>query len=107
MNLLSNQKIDLAVTTLQRLMNSRKLTQTQLAQLSGVNQSAISKIIHGFQAPSVENLKKLFQAVGLKLGDVLNETNELGHEILGYLATPLTGAVKDKRADTELRRVVK
>jgi transcriptional regulator with XRE-family HTH domain len=88
-------------------MNSRGLAQTQLAQRSGVNQSTISKIINHSQTPGVDNLKKLFQALGLKLGDVLNETDELGHEILGYLATPLTGVVKDKRCDAELRRVVK
>jgi transcriptional regulator with XRE-family HTH domain len=107
MRQLTNHQIDLAVTTLQRLMNSRGLTQTELAQLSGLNQPAISKIIARSQVPSVENLKKLFQAAGLKLSDVLNETEGLGHEILGYLATPLTGVVKDERCDSELRNIVK
>jgi transcriptional regulator with XRE-family HTH domain len=103
---LSNQQIDLAVTTLDRLMNSRGLTQTELAQLSGVTQSTISKIIARSQVPSGEILKKLLQAIGLKLADVLNETDGLGHEILGYLATPLTGVVRDEKCDKELRRVV-
>jgi transcriptional regulator with XRE-family HTH domain len=107
MRSLSIQQIDLAITTLERLKNSRGLSQMQLAQLSGINQSTISKILGRSQSPSLENLKSLFQAVGLKLSDVLNETDELGHEILGYLATPLTGAAKDKQADAELRRVVK
>jgi len=107
MKSLSNERIDFAVSTLKRLMNSRGMTQLQLAQLSDVNQSTISKVINGSQSPSLENLKKLFQAVGLKLSDVLNETDELGREILGYLATPLTGAVKDRQADAEVRRVVR
>src|ERR1051326_8357944 len=103
---LSDQQIDLAVTTLDRLMNSRGLSQTDLAQLSGVNQSTISKTITRSQVPSADLLRKLLQAIGLKLADVLNETDGLGHEILGYLATPLTGVVSDEKCDLELRRVV-
>jgi transcriptional regulator with XRE-family HTH domain len=106
MRQLSNQQIDLAITSLEKLRNSRGMTQTELAQISGVHQPTISKITAGSQVPSVEVLKKLFQAVGLKLGDVLNETEGLGHEILGYLATPLTGVAKDEKSDSELRRVI-
>src|SRR6266849_1351623 len=104
---LSNHQTDLAITSLQRLMDSRGLTQTELAQLSGVNQSTISKIIARSQIPSVENLKKLFQAVGFKLSDVLSETEGVGHEILGYLATPLTAVAKDEKCDSELANVVR
>lgn len=107
MKSLSNQQVDLAVTALQKLMDSRPMTQTELAQVSGINQSTISKIVVArTQTPSAEILKKLFQAAGLRLDDVLNETDVLRQEILGYLATPLTGVAKDEKRDSELRKVV-
>jgi len=103
---LSGNQIELAVTTLERIVDSRGLTQTELAQLSGVKQSTISKVKNRSQMPSEEILKKLFQAIGYKLSDVLNENDGRGYEILGYLATPLTGVVKDARSDSELKSVV-
>ena len=106
MTKISNEQTEFAVATLQKWMDSRELTQTDLEQMSGVNQSTISKILNRSQAPSVDVLKKLFQGIGHKLSDILHETDALGHEILGYLATPLTAVVKDERSDKELRRVV-
>src|SRR6266478_1577594 len=82
---LTKEQVEYAVGRLQRLAEFRKFSQTQLEQMSGVNQSTISKIFSRAQDPSLEVLKKLFQAVGLKLGDVLNETDGLAHELFGYL----------------------
>jgi transcriptional regulator with XRE-family HTH domain len=85
---------------------SRDFTQTQLEKLSGVKQSTISKILTADDyTPSVEVLTKLFRSLGLKLTDILNESDRLPDEILGYLATPLTGL--SDAADAELRRVVR
>jgi transcriptional regulator with XRE-family HTH domain len=106
MSKLSSEQTEFAVATLQRWMDSRELSQTDLEQMSGVNQSTISKVLNRSQVPSVEVLKKLYQGIGHKLSDILHETDALGHEILGYLATPLTAVVKDERSDAELRRVV-
>src|SRR6266478_1336852 len=103
---LTKEQVEYAVGRLQRLAEFRKFSQTQLEQMSGVNQSTISKIFSRAQDPSLEVLKKLFQAVGLKLGDVLNETDGLAHELFGYLATPLTAVVRDEKAEAELRDVV-
>src|SRR5882724_10571955 len=104
---LSVEQIAFAVTFLDQLMKSRGLSQTQLQQLSGVAQSHISKIISHQVDPTPEVLRKLFQAMGLKLDDVLHETpGATASEILGYLATPLTAVVRNPHASAELERVV-
>src|SRR5688572_24076824 len=110
---LTQEQTEYAVGRFVRLMESRKYTQTQLEQISGVNQSTISKIASSRHdadgtdryRPSEEVLAKLFKAMGLKLSDILNESDRLPDEILGYLATPLTGL--SDAADQELRRVVR
>ena len=104
------EQIEYALGRLVQLVASRETTQTQLAQISRVNQSTISKILSSSQdggekyVPSEDILKKLFQALGLKLSDILNESDCLPDEILGYLATPLTGL--SESADKQLRQVV-
>lgn len=112
MRALRMEEVEYAIGRLVRLVEFRGVKQTQLEQLSGVNQSTISKILSRSQdsatveryIPSEDVLRKLFQALGLKLSDILNETEEIPNEILGYLATPLTGL--DKTSDAELRRTV-
>jgi len=108
---LSMEQIEYAIGRLVRLVEFREIKQTQLEQQSGVNQSTISKILSRAQdnggdryTPSEEVLRKLFQALGLKLTDILNESNSLSDEILGYLATPLTSVGRE--SDEKLRRVV-
>jgi transcriptional regulator with XRE-family HTH domain len=108
---LSMERIEYAIGRLVRLVEIRGVKQTQLEHASGVNQSTISKILSRSQdgtadryTPSEEILRKLFQGLGLKLSDILNETDEIPDEILGYLATPLTGL--DVKCDNELRRIV-
>src|SRR5258708_6553779 len=94
---LTNEQVEYAVGRLVRLVENRGYTQKQLEEVSGVNQSTISKILSSRQGlgdkykPSEETLAKLFKAIGLKLGDILNESDRLAGELLGYLATPLTG----------------
>src|SRR5258708_2830343 len=96
---LTKEQLEFARGKLQLVIESRGLTQTQLEKWSGVKQSTISKILKRQQDPNIEVLKKLCRAIGLKLSDVLGEAESLGHEIIGYLATPLTGlsTVQDRK----------
>src|ERR1700727_2597462 len=98
MSELTREQVEFAVGRLVRLVETRKITQTHLEQTSGVNQSTNSKILSGRQepgaekhAPSEETLTKLFSAIGLKLNDILNESDRLADQLVGYMATPLTG----------------
>jgi transcriptional regulator with XRE-family HTH domain len=111
MNELTREQIEYAVGRLVRLVEFRELKQTHLERVSGVNQSTISKILSSTREPgadrympSEETLTKLFKALGLKLGDILNDSDGVAEEILGYMATPLTGL--SQIADTEVRRIV-
>ena len=108
---LNVEQLEYAIGRLVHLVEYREIKQTHLAQLSGVSQSQISKILSRSSenggdgnAPSEELLRKLFHALGLKLADILNESECLPNEILGYLGTPLTSL--SEKADKELRRVV-
>ena len=56
-------------------------------------------------SPSEEILTKLFDAIGLKLNNILNESDRFADQLVGYIATPLTGI--SAAADEEIRRVVK
>jgi len=103
---LSLEQKKYAVKCLEQLVLARGLTQTHLEQLSRVKQSTISKMFSGEVPPSEEILRKLFEAIGLKLSDVLHELDALPDELVGYLATPLTGVVGDQRAERELRAIV-
>jgi transcriptional regulator with XRE-family HTH domain len=116
MNELTHEQIEYALGRLIALIGFRGLNQPQLVQLSGVPQPTISKVMNYAQntgsdgkrafVPSADLLKKLFLALGLKLADVLNESDAAPQEITGYLATPLTGVVGDPKADRELGSVV-
>jgi transcriptional regulator with XRE-family HTH domain len=103
---LSKEQIEFAVITLKKIADARGLNQPQLEGLSGVNQSTISKIFNRATEPSYEVLKKLYQASGLSLSSVLYDSGDFVHDLLGYLATPLTSIVRDPKAETELQRVV-
>ena len=106
MKQLPKEKIEFAVATLKRIVDARGLNQPQLESLSGVNQSTISKVLSRAVDPSYEVLKKLYQASGLSLGTVLYDSGDFTHDLLGYMATPLTGVVQDPKAEAELQRVV-
>ncbi len=108
---LTREQIEYAVGRFIRLIEVRRLKEQWIADMSGVNQSTISKIKTGWKEqgaekylPSEELLTKLFKALGHKLNDILNESDSVGNEILGYLATPLTGLSATQ--DLGLRKVV-
>lgn len=47
-------------------------------------------------------LRNLFKALGVNISDILSESDSASQEILGYLATPLTGVVNDTRSEENL-----
>ena len=104
MKQLSKEQREFAVARLQELLDCREISQTQLEDLSGISQSTISKILKRLQEPSSEILSKLFRGMGLKLSEIISETEFFGHELIGYLATPLTGLSTTQ--DSEVRRLV-
>jgi transcriptional regulator with XRE-family HTH domain len=102
---LKKEEIEYAISRLEVHMASRGLNQSDLDELTGVEQSTISKILHRKQEPSLENLQKLFGGLGLQLADVLKAAADRLPKILrGYLATPLTGLPEAE--DSSVRAVV-
>ena len=106
---LSKEQSEYAVSCFVSIYQSREIKQTELERISGVDQSTISKIVRSRDdgekyTPSADVLQKLFQALGFKLADILSESDHLADEIVGYLATPLTGL--SPKEDDEVRRVV-
>jgi transcriptional regulator with XRE-family HTH domain len=105
---LSQEQIAQAVTRIQTLREARGLSQTELGERSGVGQSTISRVESpsANYHPSREVLTKIARALGLKLTDLLEDPDVMAHEIVGYLATPLTAVVQDDKSNAELCRVV-
>lgn len=64
---------------LHEMRKKRRLTQQQLATISGVSQQAISSIENGSrQSPSVETLYKLSRALKCTVDDLIEENGEEG-----------------------------
>ena len=64
---------------LHEMRKKRRLTQQQLATISGVSQQAISSIENGSrQSPSVETLYKLSSALMCTVDDLIEENGEEG-----------------------------
>jgi transcriptional regulator with XRE-family HTH domain len=64
---------------LHEMRKKRRLTQQQLATISGVSQQAISNIENGSrQSPSVETLYKLSRALKCTVDDLIEENGEEG-----------------------------
>lgn len=103
---LKAEQVEYAVTVLRKLMDQRGMTQTALGVCSGVAQPEISKILNGEKTPGLEQLRKLFKALGLRLSTILHEIDDSPEEILGYLATPLTAVVADAAKERCLTSVV-
>jgi transcriptional regulator with XRE-family HTH domain len=104
MNIPSKEQREYATAGLLQLIETRGLKQTQLHHLSGVDQSTISKIQLGRMEPNYEMLARLYKALGLNINDILHESDIEAHEILGYLATPLTGL--DAREEDNVRKAI-
>lgn len=48
---------------MQKIMNEKKISQTQLAKLSGINQADISRILCGQGNPTLAKIEKLFKSM--------------------------------------------
>jgi transcriptional regulator with XRE-family HTH domain len=105
MESISPEQCEFAVEFLKSIKESRGYSQVEMEQLSSVDQSTISKILNGQMQPTTDTLIKLFDGLGVKLEHVLREAASTSNEIVGYLATPLTG-VATGRTDLQLRRAV-
>ena len=102
---MKREEIEYAIGRLEVYMASRGLNQSDLEELSNVEQSTISKILHRKQEPSLENLQKLFEGLGLQFTDVIRAAaDRLPKNLQGYLATPLTGLTDQQ--DASVRAVV-
>lgn len=102
---LSKEELEYAVGCLKNVAAKHGLNQPMLAELSGVNQSTISKLFSGAAGATREVLSKLCRAMGLKLTDVLlHENAECNQNLCGYLATPLTGLGPE--IEGEIQKVV-
>ena len=102
----SPEQLEYGLSYIMQVFSSRRLTQTQLAADSGVTQSTISKLFNRGQGqePTFELLRKLCKGLGLNVDDVLHESDQTPDELLGYLATPLTGLPEVE--DRERQKVV-
>jgi transcriptional regulator with XRE-family HTH domain len=107
---LAPEQVAFAVARLKQLMDSRSIGPTELHRMSGVSQSHVSRILSAEQDPGTEVLETLFQSIGLRLNDVLNEVDAISQKMVGYLATPLTAvagnAVKDKCVRTAVQALI-
>lgn len=100
----SKYEIEGAVSCIKNIMTRRELGQDQLAVMSGVSQSTISKVFSGESGASQQVMRKLCRALGVRLEDILDGARDLLHDLCGYLGTPLTGLTP--QMDTELQRTV-
>ena len=59
------------ITQLKAEMKRQKITYPQLAELTGISRSAISKIFSGFATnPRAETIRKIEEALGLQSSDI-------------------------------------
>jgi transcriptional regulator with XRE-family HTH domain len=66
----------MAIFRLRFLRTNKGLTQTQLAKLTGLDQSHISKLETGATKPSYDTLTRLAAALGVTVADLLGELCE-------------------------------
>jgi transcriptional regulator with XRE-family HTH domain len=106
MRQLSTETLQFAAARLARIYARRRVNQTELAELSGVAQSTISKILgdDDSYSPTEDALAKLFEGLGYNLYDIVSAPGSVPEKLFGYLATPLTAL--GESAHGGLRKVV-
>lgn len=57
--------------------NSNHLTQKELAEITGINQSEISKLENGTRNPSIKLLQKLAEGMGMVLNISFTPKNDI------------------------------
>lgn len=103
---LKPEQLSFAVSRLKQLMQSRGVTPAALHRMSDVSQSHISRILSGDHDPGREVLDALFDGIGVRLNDVLNEVDAIPAKMVGYLATPLSAVAGKPQNDQVLRDAV-
>ena len=103
---LSPEQNEYAVAMLEKLVRMRDISQTWLEEHSGIPQPEISRFLRKQKTPTKEDMEKLFEALGIRLTDVIHSTESLPDTLLAYVATPLTGIANDKAKDGALRAFV-
>lgn len=104
MRQLSTEKLQFAAARLALIRARMGISQIELAELSGVGQSTISKILGDDNSPTEDALAKLFEGLGYNLYDIVSASGSVPEKLFGYLATPLT-ALRES-AHGALRKVV-
>jgi transcriptional regulator with XRE-family HTH domain len=66
----------MATFRLRFLRTNKGLTQIQLAELTGLDQSHISKLETGATKPSYDTLTRLAAALGITVADLLDESRD-------------------------------
>jgi len=103
---LKPEQLSFGISRLKQLMASRGKSPTDLHRLSGVSQSHISRILSGDQDPGLDVLNTLFESIGVRLNDVLNEIDATPAKMVGYLATPLSAVSGYPSKERALREAV-
>ena len=104
---LSPEHNEYAVTTLEKIIRIREISQKQLEKQSGISQSEISRIQGKKKIPTKRELEQLFEALGIRLSDIISLVDNLPENLIAYVATPLTGITTDIKKDSALRSFVK
>lgn len=79
---------------LQLQLRARRLTQRQLAQLSGVDHSTISRLMRGNRVPSLRTATRLAHGLGMP-----DDLRSLDHQSLGRSSSPTARVEYALRSD--------
>lgn len=69
---------------LEELMNERKMTAKELAELSNISPVSISNILNGKSSPRVDTLQKFADVLNVDLRDLF-KSNKIGEPISVYI----------------------
>lgn len=65
--------MNIVTKNVMRLLEERKWTQFQLAKLSGLNESGLSRLLNANSNPTLSSIEKLARAFDIKASDLLLE----------------------------------
>lgn len=90
---------------LKRIRKEKRITQKQLASLSGLSFSMVSKLESGEQSnPSYDTVKKIASALGSPLQSLLGEENECAQELINCIDKQLI-QVKGLRSEQSIETI--
>ncbi len=74
------------ITNLKLLRRQRKMSQTELAEATGLQPSAISHFERGRRSPSMNNLVRLAEALGVTASDLVGKKSYSDNSLLNAFA---------------------